>query len=161
MGASMGRRRHSSPISSAASFTYLGRSTGSPAPEMITSAPAFTASFTYRAYSFVATMILKPRIPSGAVFLAFLSSSWIALRLAPMGSFKKSGSLKPIWAVEMIPIPPAFATAPARDERLIPTPMPPWITGYSAVSGPIFNGFNCNAASPITPSFPRLTAGLS
>jgi hypothetical protein len=42
-------------------------------------------------------------------------------------------------------MPPAFATAPAREDRLIPTPMPPWITGLFAVSLPITSGFNSMA----------------
>lgn len=45
---------------------------------------------------------------------------------------------QPGWAAEMTPIPPALATAPARDERLMPTPIPPWMMGYLAVRFPIF-----------------------
>ena len=65
----------------------------------------------------------------------------MALKLAFNGFSLKSGSRKPIWAVEMIPTPPAFATAPAREDRLMPTPMPPWITGFSITRSPITNGF--------------------
>ncbi len=49
----------------------------------------------------------------------------MARRLAPMGSASKSGSLYPICAVEITPIPPSAATAPAREDKLTPTPMPP------------------------------------
>ena len=79
-------------------------------------------------------------IPSGAMALAFSNSVPMARILAPMGSFKKSGSRNPICAVEIIPIPPAFATAPAREERLMPTPIPPCMTGYFAIKSPITNG---------------------
>ena len=103
----------------------FGRSTGSPAPDTIRSAPAAAAAFTYSPYFLVATMILKPSTPSGAIFLAFFSSFAKALRFAPKGSRSKSGSLQPICAVEIKPTPPAFATAPASPERLIPTPIPP------------------------------------
>ena len=39
-------------------------------------------------------------------------------------------------------MPPSFATAPARFPRLIPTPIPPWITGTFAIFVPIFNGWS-------------------
>ena len=70
------------------------------------------------------------------ICLAFSISFPIVRRLQAMGSLSKSGSRKPIWAVEIMPIPPAAATAPARPDRLIPTPMPPWITGISACNSP-------------------------
>ena len=47
-------------------------------------------------------------------------------------------SRQPGWAAEMTPIPPDLETAPARDERLMPTPIPPWIIGYFAIRFPIF-----------------------
>ena len=37
----------------------------------------------------------------------------------------------------MIPIPPSFATVPARRPRLIPTPIPPWIRGNLVSLSPI------------------------
>ena len=114
---------------------------GSPAPEIIRSIPAFTAAFTYSAYCFVATMIFTPRIPPLAISLAFWISSPITRRLVLMGFFSNSGSRYPICAVEITPTPPQAATLPASPERLIPTPIPPWITGILAVSSPIFNAF--------------------
>ena len=71
------------------------------------------------------TIIFAPIIPPFAIFLAFAISSPIALRLHSIGFLAKSGSLKPICAVDMTPTPPAAAAAPARPDRLTPTPIPP------------------------------------
>ena len=50
-------------------------------------------------------------------------------------------------------VPPAFAAAPAREDRLMPTPMPPWITGRTAFSFPITSGLNpaCFPSMPLSP----------
>jgi hypothetical protein len=55
---------------------------------------------------------------------------------------KKSGSLIPIPAVAITPIPPSFATAEASPESEMPIPIPPWIMGSFAFREPIVRGFN-------------------
>jgi len=44
-------------------------------------------------------------------------------------------------AVAIIPIPPSLATAEARPDREIPTPIPPCIMGSLAVNDPILKFF--------------------
>ena len=83
-------------------------------------------------------MILTPMMPPFEISLARRMWKARARRLALKGSRANSGSRQPGWAAEMTPIPPALATAPARDERLMPTPIPPWMMGYLAVRFPIF-----------------------
>ena len=85
-------------------------------------------------------------IPFGEIVLARAISFLIARRLAAPGSRSKSSSRNPIWAVEMIPTPPWAATVPANRPRLIPTPMPPWISGTLTSFSPILH-----MASPFLP----------
>jgi len=87
-------------------------------------------------------MILKPIAPWGAISLASFISLRMDLKFASTKLVVKSGSLKPIWAAEIMPMPPAFATAPASLCRLMPTPIPPWMIGFSTTKSPITNGFN-------------------
>ena len=67
--------------------------------------------------------------------------------MARVVSDRKSGSLNPGCAAEMTPIAPSLATAPARPDKLIPIPMPPWIIGIEAVSSPMRNFGNFITAS--------------
>lgn len=48
---------------------------------------------------------------------------------------------RPRPAAEITPIPPSFATAEAKPEREIPTPIPPWMIGMRAFRFPIVNVF--------------------
>ena len=86
-------------------------------------------------------MILAPTTPPFAISFALAISFFMARKFASNGFFEKSGSRKPICAVEITPIPPSLATLPARLERLIPTPIPPCITGIFNFKSPISNGF--------------------
>ena len=70
-------------------------------------------------------MMLTPMIPPFEISLARRMWWERARRLAVNGSRAKSGARQPGWAAEMTPIPPDLETAPARDERLMPTPIPP------------------------------------
>ena len=64
-------------------------------------------------------------MPSLLIFLALSNSLLIARRFASNGSLSNSGFKNPICAADIVPAPPAFATAPASPERLTPTPIPP------------------------------------
>ena len=115
---------------SGTSAAMAGRSRGSPAPQTTASTPARRAVRTLSAYWVVATMALMATSPAPwAASLARRTWAARARRLAPLESVAKSGSSKPQTAVEMVPMPPQAATAPARRSRLTPTPMPPWRMG--------------------------------
>ena len=62
----------------------------------------------------MATIILKPIMPSGLIFLALSNSLLIARRFASNGSLSNSGSKNPICAADIVPAPPAFATSQSR-----------------------------------------------
>ena len=110
--------------------TSSGRSTGSPAPQITASAPARTASLTCSLYCCNATMTLTAIIPFPDASSFARTICFRILRRLHASSFPtKSGSSNPICAVEITPMPPSDATAPARPLKLTPTPMPPWISG--------------------------------
>ena len=96
-------------------------------------------------------MIFTPTRPlphaiSFALFICFL----MAKRLQPAWSFSKPSSSYPICAVDIIPIPPSAATAPASFERLMPTPIPPCMIGIFATMSPIRRAFNFSPHSYIS-----------
>ena len=80
--------------------------------------------------------------------LALRISRRKALPLASRLLSKISGSLIPIIAEAITPIPPSFATAAARPERDIPTPIPPWIIGILTFRSPNFNSGIFTIQSP-------------
>ena len=55
---------------------------------------------------------------------------------------KKSLDKKPGCAAEITPMAPSFATAPAKEDKLMPTPIPPCIIGIGIVKSPIWSGFS-------------------
>ena len=61
--------------------------------------------------------MLTPMMPSGAISRAFFSSFVRARQFALKLLLKKSGSLKPGCAAEMMPTPPSFATAPRQSGK--------------------------------------------
>ncbi|OQB73590.1 MAG: hypothetical protein BWX90_00448 [bacterium ADurb.Bin132] len=119
---------------------YDGKLSGRPAPEKITSIPSWIAVFTISAKFERATMTLIPNTPF-VISLARLISRLKALMLASRKFVLKSGSNMPIPAVAITPTPPWLATALARPEREIPTPIPPWIMGILMFRLPIENFF--------------------
>ena len=59
--------------------------------------------------------------------------------LAAKKFLNRSGSIMPIPAVAITPIPPSLATAAAKPDRDTPTPMPPWMIGRGAVRAPMWS----------------------
>ena len=59
------------------------------------------------------------------ISLAFFISLRKALVFASLKFVLKSGSSMPIPVAAMTPIPPSFATAEAKPDKEIPTPIPP------------------------------------
>ena len=112
-------------------------SSGRPAPEKMMSARFSMAVRTICEKVVRATMILTPMMP-WVLSRARTSSCRRARRLASMGCCATSGSRMPIMAPAMTPMPPSLATADARPEREIPTPMPPCTMGRRAQRSPIF-----------------------
>jgi len=77
-------------------FTNDGSLLGNPAPDIIRSTPALTASFTYVSYSFIATIKLIPIIPPFEISLALEICFFIALKFAFIVLVSKSSSSYPI-----------------------------------------------------------------
>ena len=111
---------------------------GRPAPEKITSARDSMDAFTISAKVVSATMIFTPMMPEVEA-RAFSISRRRARTLASMGLEATSGSRMPTMAPAMTPMPPSSATAEARRERDMPTPIPPWTMGVRAMRSPIFS----------------------
>ena len=90
----------------------------------------------------MAHIILTPMIPPFDISFAFLICLPNALILALKESLPKSSSKYPGCAADITPIAPSLATAPASEDKLTPTPMPPCIIGTFATKSPIINEFN-------------------
>ncbi len=82
--------------------------------------------------------MFTPMIPS-VISFAFLISFLSALVFASLKFLAKSGSNIPIAADEITPMAPSFATADAKPDKEIPTPIPPWMIGTCTSKSPIFS----------------------
>ena len=71
---------------------------------------------------------------------AFRISLRNARVLAARKSVTRSGSANPMPAVAMTPSPPSFATAAARPDSEMATPMPPWMMGVGRIRSPMPRG---------------------